>query len=64
MIRDHQSQERRPLVRFFACKRDLSHEPMDAPLPDEVSDGREPYLIVGAMAGGCDIPGMRGESND
>ena len=53
-IRDQQSLERRPLVRFFACKRDLSHEPFDTRLPDEVIDGREPYLIVGAMAGGCD----------
>jgi molybdopterin converting factor small subunit len=61
MIRDHQSLERRPLVRFFACKRDLSHESMDAPLPDEVSDGREPYLIVGAMAGGCDSAAMTEE---
>ncbi|MCO5222945.1 MAG: MoaD/ThiS family protein [Thermomicrobiales bacterium] len=53
-IRDQQTQERRPLVRFFACKQDLSHEPIDAPLPDDVVSGREPYLIVGAMAGGCD----------
>ena len=52
-IRDQQTKERRPLVRFFACKQDLSHEPLDAPLPPEVVDGREPYLIVGAMAGGC-----------
>lgn len=51
-IRDQQTKERRPLVRFFACKRDLSHEPLDAPLPEEVVNGREPYMIVGAMAGG------------
>jgi sulfur-carrier protein len=52
-IRDQQTKERRPLVRFFACKQDLSHEPLDTPLPAEVVDGREPYMIVGAMAGGC-----------
>jgi hypothetical protein len=51
-IRDHATQARRPLVRFYACERDLSHEPLDAPLPDAVADGREPFLIVGAMAGG------------
>jgi molybdopterin converting factor small subunit len=52
-IRDQQTKERRPLVRFFACKQDLSHEPLDAPLPVEVVDGREPFMIVGARAGGC-----------
>jgi molybdopterin synthase sulfur carrier subunit len=51
-IRDHQTKQRRPLVRFFACKQDLSHEPIDAALPEEVVNGREPYMIVGAMAGG------------
>ena len=51
-IRDHVTQQRRPFVRFFACEQDLSHEPPDAPLPDAVGDGREPLLIVGAMAGG------------
>src|SRR5215204_2468446 len=51
-IRDQQTKERRPLVRFFACKQDLSHEPLDSPLPEEVVSGREPYMIVGAMAGG------------
>lgn len=51
-IRDQQTKERRPLVRFFACKQDLSHESLDAPLPEEVISGREPYMIVGAMAGG------------
>ena len=51
-IRDHVTQRRRPFVRFFACKQDLSHEPPDAPLPDEVAKGTEPLLIVGAMAGG------------
>ncbi len=51
-IRDHVTQKRRPLVRFFACERDLSHESPDAPLPDAVATGEEPFLIVGAMAGG------------
>lgn len=51
-IRDQQTKERRPLVRFFACKQDLSHEPIDASLPEDVIAGREPYMIVGAMAGG------------
>ncbi len=51
-IRDHVTQQRRPYVRFFACERDLSHEPPDAPLPDAVAAGNEPFLIVGAMAGG------------
>ncbi len=51
-IRDHVTQRRRPFVRFFACERDLSHEPPDAPLPEAVAMGTEPFLIVGAMAGG------------
>ncbi len=51
-IRDHVSLQRRPFIRFFACEEDLSHEPMDAPLPDRVADGAEPYLIIGAIAGG------------
>ncbi len=51
-IRDHASGRRRAFIRFFACEEDLSHEQPDAPLPDEVASGREPYLIVGAMAGG------------
>ena len=51
-IRDHVTQQRRPLVRFFACQEDLSHEPLDTPLPDAVVAGAEPFLIVGAMAGG------------
>jgi len=51
-IRDHTTQQRRSLVRFFACGQDLSHEPPDAPLPDSVATGAEPFLIVGAMAGG------------
>jgi hypothetical protein len=51
-IRDHITQQRRPLVRFFACEQDLSHEPPDAPLPEAVAIGAEPFLVVGAMAGG------------
>src|SRR5688572_18023063 len=51
-IRDHVTLKRRPFVRFFACGQDLSHEPLDDPLPGEVAAGTEPYLIVGAMAGG------------
>jgi len=51
-IRDHVTQKRRPFVRFFACAEDLSHEPADAPLPEAVAKGAEPYLIIGAIAGG------------
>jgi molybdopterin synthase sulfur carrier subunit len=51
-IRDRVTHRRRPFVRFFACERDLSHEAPDAPLPDAVATGAEPFLIVGAMAGG------------
>lgn len=51
-IRDHVTQQRRPLLRFFACEQDLSHESPDTPLPDAVATGAEPFLIVGAMAGG------------
>ncbi len=51
-IRDHLTQRRRPFVRFFACEEDLSHELPDAPLPDPVATGVEPFLVVGAMAGG------------
>jgi hypothetical protein len=51
-IRDITTQRRRPLVRFFACEQDLSHEPPDAPLPEEVATGKEAFWIVGAMAGG------------
>jgi sulfur-carrier protein len=51
-IRDHDSGRRRAFVRFFACEQDLSHEQPDAPLPAAVATGAEPYLIVGAMAGG------------
>ena len=51
-IRDHVTQERRAFVRFFACEEDLSNESPDTPLPDAVAEGKEPLLIVGAMAGG------------
>jgi len=51
-IRDHVTKKRRPFVRFFACERDLSHEPSDAPLPDPVTKGSEPFMVVGAMSGG------------
>ena len=51
-IRDHITQQRRPFLRFFACEQDLSHEPPDAPLPAAVESGAEPFLILGAIAGG------------
>jgi sulfur-carrier protein len=51
-IRDHDGGPRRAFIRFFACEQDLSHQPPDAPLPAAVASGAEPYLIVGAMAGG------------
>jgi hypothetical protein len=51
-VRDHDTLRRRGFVRFYACQEDLSHEPPDAPLPDAVATGAEPFLIVGAMAGG------------
>ena len=51
-IRDHVTQQRRPFLRFFACEEDLSHESPDAPLPDAVASGAEPFLIIGAIAGG------------
>jgi molybdopterin synthase sulfur carrier subunit len=51
-IRDYATQRRRPFVRFFACEEDLSHESPDAPLPAAVATGAEPFLVVGAMAGG------------
>jgi hypothetical protein len=51
-IRNHVTRERRPFVRFFACEEDLSHQPPDAPLPDAVAKGSEPFYIIGAIAGG------------
>jgi sulfur-carrier protein len=51
-IRDHVTHRRRAFVRFFACEEDLSHEPPDAPLPEPVTTGAEPFVVIGAMAGG------------
>jgi hypothetical protein len=51
-IRDHVTFRRRPFIRFFACQEDLSHDPMDTPLPEAVAQGKEPFLVVGAIAGG------------
>jgi len=51
-MRDQSTHKRRPFVRFFACRQDLSHEPPDSPLPDEIATGAEPFLVIGAMAGG------------
>ena len=51
-IRDHVTKQRRPFVRFFACEEDLSHESPDAPLPEAVVAGKEPFMVVGAIAGG------------
>jgi molybdopterin synthase sulfur carrier subunit len=51
-IRDHQTQARRPFIRFFACGEDLSHDALDRPLPDPVTNGAEPFVVIGALAGG------------
>jgi hypothetical protein len=51
-IRDHDTQQRRPFLRFFACAEDLSHEPPDAALPEAVASGKEPFVVIGAVAGG------------
>jgi len=51
-IRDHDTLQRRPFLRFFACEEDLSHEEPDAPLPDAVASGKEPFIVIGAIAGG------------
>ena len=51
-MRDHVTLKRRPFIRFFACEEDLSHESPDAPLPDAVATGKEPFLVIGAIAGG------------
>jgi hypothetical protein len=51
-IRDHVTEQRRPFLRFFACARDLTHEPPDAPLPAAVVEGTEPFVVLGAIAGG------------
>ena len=58
-IRDHVTHRRRPFVRFFACEEDLSHNPPDDPLPDLVASGVEPFLVVGAIAGGAIDAGER-----
>ena len=51
-IRDHVTLQRRPFLRFFACEEDLTHNPPDAPLPDVVANGKEPFIVIGAIAGG------------
>jgi sulfur-carrier protein len=51
-VRDHVTQQRRPFLRFFACEEDLTHQSPDAPLPEDVASGKEPFLIIGAIAGG------------
>lgn len=51
-IRDHSTQKRRPFLRFYACEEDLSNEPPDTPLPNDVASGKEPFTIIGAIAGG------------
>ncbi|HWE50695.1 MAG TPA: MoaD/ThiS family protein [Bryobacteraceae bacterium] len=53
-LRDHTTKERRAFIRFFACSEDYSHEPPDAPLPEAIANGTEPFLVVGAIAGGAD----------
>ena len=51
-LRDHGSSKRRPMIRFYACNEDLSHEPPDAPVPEQVVSGREPFYVIAAIAGG------------
>jgi sulfur-carrier protein len=51
-IRDHYTGKRRPMVRYYACEEDLSHEPTDTLLPDDIVSGKEPFIVLGAMAGG------------
>ena len=51
-IRDHVTKQRRPFLRFFACEQDLSHDPPDTPLPEAVVSGKEPFIVLGAIAGG------------
>jgi sulfur-carrier protein len=51
-IRDQVTQQRRPFLRFFACEQDLSHDPPDTPLPDAIASGAEPFIVIGAIAGG------------
>src|ERR1700747_2807257 len=52
-IREHETLKRRAFLRFFACEEDLSHESPDAPLPEAVASGKEPFIVIGAIAGGC-----------
>ena len=52
VVREHVTLKRRPMVRFFACEEDVSHDPPDAPLPQDVASGKEPFYIIGAIAGG------------
>jgi hypothetical protein len=54
-MRDHVTQQRRPLVRFFACEEDISHDSPDVPLPDAIATGAEPFFIIGAIAGGSGL---------
>jgi molybdopterin synthase sulfur carrier subunit len=63
-LRDHVTQQRRPYVRFFACEQDLSHEPPDSLLPEAVATGKEPFLVVGAIAGGSAILRAEGFEKD
>lgn len=51
-IRDHNTRQRRAFLRFFACEEDLTHQPPDAPLPEAVASGKEPFIVIGAIAGG------------
>jgi hypothetical protein len=51
-IREHGTQQRRPFLRFFACEEDITHEPPDTPLPEDVVSGKEPFMVIGAIAGG------------
>jgi hypothetical protein len=51
-IRSHANHQRRPMVRYFACEQDISHDPVDTPLPEAIATGAEPFLIIGAMSGG------------
>ncbi len=54
-IRDHDTGKRRAFLRFFACEEDLTHESPDAPLPEAVATGKEPFMVIGAIAGGCEV---------
>jgi len=58
-IRDHVTHQRRPFLRFFACEEDLSHETPDAPVPERVASGQEPFIVIGAIAGGQEPAGAK-----